>query len=134
MHLYLQVPNAFIILLAKGPVNIYGNTGLGNERWPVVKFTVALLILPDKIMYGPGSTLSKTTSSPGTSFHLKDRPRTMNKCYKCHHMNIEGLLGSRLRLSSGAEYKQWLPFPVVWRRIEFSVSLMKSCIHIELPT
>ena len=37
----------------KGAVNIYGNMGPGNERWPVVKFTVAPLILPYKIVYGP---------------------------------------------------------------------------------
>ena len=37
----------------KGPVNIYGNTGPRNEWWPVVKFDVAPLILPYKIVYGP---------------------------------------------------------------------------------
>ena len=35
----------------KGPGNIYGNTGPENEQWPVVKFTVAPLILLYKIDY-----------------------------------------------------------------------------------
>ena len=42
-----------IMIIDKGPVNIYGKTGPGNERWPVVKFTVAPLILLYKIAYGP---------------------------------------------------------------------------------
>ena len=49
---------------AKEPVNIYGNTGAGNERWPVVKFTVTPLILPYKIVYGPVSACSKIFHGP----------------------------------------------------------------------
>ena len=49
---------------SKGLVNIYGNTGPGNERWPVVKFTVALLILPYNIVYGPVSACSKILHGP----------------------------------------------------------------------
>ena len=52
------------MVLAKGPVNIYGNTGPGNERWPVVKFTVAQLIFPYKIVYGPVSAWSKIHHGP----------------------------------------------------------------------
>ena len=48
----------------KGPGNIYGNTGPGNERWPVVKFAVAPLILPYKIVYGPVSAWSKFLHGP----------------------------------------------------------------------
>ena len=44
---------------SKGAVNIYRNTGPGNERWPVVKFIVAPLILPYKIVYGPISLAQK---------------------------------------------------------------------------
>ena len=48
----------------KGAVNIYGNTGPGNERWPVVKFTVALLILPNKIVYVPSPLGHKFFMAP----------------------------------------------------------------------
>ena len=48
----------------KGAVNIYGNTGPGNERWSVVKFTVAPLILTFKIVYGPVSAWSKILYGP----------------------------------------------------------------------
>ena len=51
-------------LVGKGPVNIYGNTGPGNERWPVVKFAVAPLILPYKIVYGPVFAWSKIFHGP----------------------------------------------------------------------
>ena len=37
---------------------------MGNEQWPVVKFTVALLILPYKIVYGPVSDWSKIFHGP----------------------------------------------------------------------
>ena len=52
------------MIIEKGPVNIYGKTGPGNERWPVVKFTVAPLILPYKIVYGPVSAWSKIFHGP----------------------------------------------------------------------
>ena len=38
--------------------------GPGNERWPVVKFTVAPFNLPYKIVYGPVSAWSKIFHGP----------------------------------------------------------------------
>ena len=46
------------------PVNIYGNTGPGNDRWPVGKFTVAQLILLYKIVYGPVSACLRILHGP----------------------------------------------------------------------
>ena len=58
-------PNALIHEIAsKGAVNIYGNTGPGTERWQVVKFTVAPLILPYKIVNGPVLAWSKIHHGP----------------------------------------------------------------------
>ena len=48
----------------KGAVNIYGKTGPGNEQWRVVNFTMALLILPYNIVYGPISAWSKILYGP----------------------------------------------------------------------
>ena len=50
--------------MVKGPVNIYGNTGPGNERWPLVKFAVAPLISPYKIVHGPVPAWSKFLYGP----------------------------------------------------------------------
>ena len=48
----------------KDPVNIYGNAGPGNEPCPAVKFTMAPLILPYKIVFGPVSSWSKIFHGP----------------------------------------------------------------------
>ena len=48
----------------QGLVNIYGDTGPENERWPVVKFIVSPFILPYQIVYGPVFAWSKIFHDP----------------------------------------------------------------------
>ena len=58
--------------MTQGLVTNYGNTGPGNERWSVVKFTVVPLILPFKIVHGPISAWSKIIHGPiEISIHSK---------------------------------------------------------------
>ena len=65
-------------------VNIHGNTGLGNERWPVVTFTVAPLILPYKIVCGPASAWSKIFHGPvEISFQTKSQFRSVDLLWSC---------------------------------------------------
>ena len=58
------------MIIDKVTVNIYGNTRPGNERWPVVKSTVAPLILPYKVVYGPVPAWSKFLHGPVVKFAM----------------------------------------------------------------